>query len=108
MRTQSMNDARSLALHRLVVEKIQSDPLLFGQVKATLSKWRDIVDQRSQPYLIEWQTLIAWGMDECLKLAVEETEHADALRKSSPFAGVLTNDERLTVLRRRGKQSSKL
>lgn len=107
MRTQSMIDARSLALHLLVVKKLRNDPSLFGQVCATLSKWRDIVDQRSQPYLIEWETLIARGMDECLTVTGEEPEHADALRKSSPFAGILTEDERLTFPAGWSKRGSK-
>jgi hypothetical protein len=98
MRTRSMLDARCLALHRLVVDKVRGDPVLFDQVRSTLSRWRTMVDARSQSYLLEWEALVALGMGECLALAVEESERAAVLRKSSPFAGILTDEERVAFL----------
>lgn len=92
-------DRRSLDLHRLAVEKIRRDPALFEKVKATLARWRVTVSSTTQPYLAEWERLIADGMETCLAMAVEDSEHATALRKSSPFAGVLTNQERLAFLK---------
>ena len=92
-------DKRGLDLHRLAVEKIRRDPVLFETVKATLARWRIIVSANTQPYLAEWEQLIADGMETCLAMAVEDSEHATVLRKSSPFAGVLTDEERLAFLK---------
>lgn len=106
MPTQSTIDLRSLALHRLVVERIRGNPALFDQVQATLGRWRTIVDARSQPYLMQWEALIArGGMDECLAVAVEDSERAAALRKASPFAGILTDDERRAFLQEWSKSA---
>lgn len=87
-------DQRSLALHRLIVEKIRRDPDLFENVKITLTRWSKIVCANSQPYVKEWQRLVDLGMEACLAAAVEESEHADAMRQASPFCGILSNEER--------------
>lgn len=99
MRTPSELRARSLAMHQLVVAKIRQDPTLFLRARATLSRWRQTVCLSSQPYLMEWERLMEQGMDVTLAKAVEDSEHAADLRKSSPFAGILTNQERFAFLR---------
>lgn len=99
MRTHQEIDQRSLAMHRLVADKIRRDPALFEKAKGTLARWRTIVCPASQPYLEEWERLMEQGMDACLTVAVEDSERATALRQSSPFAGILTNQERFAILR---------
>lgn len=98
IRTHQELDKRSLAMHRLVVEKLRRDPALFDKPKATLARWRTIVCPASQPYLQEWERLIEQGMETCLAVSVENSEHATALRQCSPFTGILTEQERLTFL----------
>ena len=98
MRHQDL-DARSLALHRLVAEKLSREPALFENARATLARWRIIVCPSSQPYLIEWEQLFNQGMDAALAVATDPSEHATALRQSSPFCGILTNEERWEFLK---------
>jgi len=57
------------------------------------------MSKRSLPYLDAWQELIDAGMERCLEFALEESEKGDAMRQSSPFVGILTEDERLGFLR---------
>lgn len=99
MRTHSEVDARSLALHRLVAEKIRNNPDLMQHARATLTRWQTQVDGASQPYLKQWDTLINQGIDVCLKTCIEESQLATALRQSSPFCGVLTHKERFEFLK---------
>lgn len=99
MRTHQEIDKRTLAMHRLVAERIRENPALFDKAKATLARWRKTVCVSSQPYLCEWELLMNQGIEACLAVAVEESEHATALRQSSPFAGLLTNHDRFTFLR---------
>ena len=99
MRTHQEIDARSLAMHRLVAEKIRANPDLFQKAQATLARWRHTVCPSSQPYLQEWERLMHQGPDACLAIALEESEHADALRQSSPFAAILSHQERFTFLK---------
>lgn len=91
MRTHQEVDARSLALPRLVAEKIRRNPDLLQHVKTTLTRWQTHVDAASQPYLKQWEALINQGLDTCLQVCIEESHMATALRQSSPFCGILTN-----------------
>lgn len=99
MKTHQDIDERSLAMHRLIAEKLRHEPALFEQVKVTLARWRTTVSPSSQPYLEEWESLMNQGMDACLAVAVEDSERAKALRQSSPFAGILNNQERFAFLK---------
>lgn len=99
MRTHQDIDLRSLALHRLVADKIRRNPALFDTVKQTLARWRTTVCVSSQPYLQEWQRLADQGLDACLRAAEEDSEQARALRQSSPFTGVLSHGERFAFLK---------
>ena len=99
MRTHQEIDERSLAMHRLIAEKISQNPALFDKAKATLARWRTTVCISSQPYLLEWERLMNLGLEACLAAAIEESERATALRQSSPFAGLLTHQERFVFLK---------
>lgn len=99
MRTHKEIDERSLALHRLIADKIRRDPSLFKRTEGTLARWRTTVCCASQPYLEEWERLMNQGIDACLAVAIEDSPRATALRQSSPFSGVLTNQERFAFLR---------
>jgi len=95
-RTHQETDARSLAMHRLVAEKIRRDPALLEIAKAKLIRSR-----RATPndyYFDEWARLLDAGLDAALAVATEDSEKATALRQSSPFAGVLTPEERRSFL----------
>lgn len=94
MRTPHWLDQRSLALHRLIAEKIRQEPALFERVKATLARWETIVCANSQPYVREWQRLADLGLEECLAVATEDSERAAAMRQASPFCGILSEEER--------------
>lgn len=99
MRTHQEIDERSLAIHRLVAERIRQNPALFDKAKETLARWRKTVCVSSQPYLYEWELLMNQGIEACLVVAVEESERATALRQSSPFAGILSNQDRFAFLK---------
>ena len=99
MRTHQEIDQRSLALHRLVAERVMRNPVLFEKARMTLARWRGTVCVASQPYLEEWERLMNESVEACLSVAVEDSQRAAALRQSSPFAGILTNRERFVFLK---------
>ena len=99
MRTHQEIDQRSLAMHRLVADKIRREPARFDAARATVARWRLTVCATTQPYLAEWEHLMQQGMDTCLAVAVEDSPHATALRQSSPFTRVLSNTERFEFLK---------
>ena len=109
MPTHQELDARSLALHRLIAERIRQQPALFEQVGRALTRRSGIVSPDARPHVLEWERAFCQGMDAALALATEESERAAALRQSSPFAGVLSPQERWAFLKawkRRGAERS--
>ncbi len=104
MRTHQELDQRSLALHRLIADRIRQDPVLFDKPRQTLARWRTVVSQNSQPYVQDWLQLIDSGMDVCLSVATQESERAAALRQTSPFCGVLTHKERFAFFKNWAKE----
>ena len=50
-------------------------------------------------YAVRWQSLLGQPEDEILAALVADTEEMRDLRQCSPFAGVVTPDERLRVTR---------
>ena len=96
MRSAAELDERSLALHRLVVLKISRDQSLFEKVRETLDRYRSKDDLVSARCLAEWQPIVDLGIDAALIAALDPSERGNALRSASPFAGVLTESERLS------------
>jgi hypothetical protein len=99
MRTHQEIDARSLAMHRLVAEKLRRDPCLLDRANRTLARWRATASPSSQPYLEEWERILRGGLDATIAVLLDDSERATALRQCSPFAGVLSSRERFSFLR---------
>lgn len=97
--THQQIEARSLALHRLVAEKIRRDPGLLRIARDNLARWRRRATPNDLECLSEWERLVEAGLDAALAAATEESERANALRQASPFAGILTPSERRAFLR---------
>jgi hypothetical protein len=87
-------EQRSLAMHRLIADKIRRDPALFEHVFSNLNRWKTLVSANTQPYLKKWERLANLGIEPCLAVATEDSERAATLRQSSPFSGILSHKER--------------
>jgi processive 1,2-diacylglycerol beta-glucosyltransferase len=93
-------DQRSLALDRLIADKLTAQPALLERAMQTLERW---IAER-QPYppvvLLEWrQILHERPLSEILGLLRSDSQEARRLRQSSPFCGILSADERLAIFR---------
>ncbi len=86
-------------MHRLISQKIRDTPELLQRVSENLARWKTLCAPSTQPYLLEWEQLVQQGMEACLDIAQEDSEHARTLRQSSPFAGLLSSQERFAFLR---------
>lgn len=94
-----MIDRRSALLHRLVARKLVVDPAMLDQARANLVRWQ--VTNPDQQALAEWTALLAHSsVEEVARLLLSRSEKAMRLRQSSPFAGLLSEDERKKVFRR--------
>lgn len=80
--------ARSLALHRAVLERLERDPALLDEVRARLEAWR-LDETKPQRYVEAWGMLLD-GPREALRAALtSDDEQARALRQATPFAGIV-------------------
>jgi hypothetical protein len=89
-------DARSLAPHRLVARKLAANPALLDNALENLRRWQE-AHGRSSPALGEWERVLTGTPDQVARFLVEQSERATRLRQSSPFAGILTEPERLAI-----------
>lgn len=94
MLTPQQVDQRSLALHRLVAQKVSADPELFAIARSSLSAMID-GGKISLTYLAAWSAIFELGWQEAIDIATEESERGQTLRSCSPFAGILSEYERL-------------
>jgi hypothetical protein len=89
-------DERSRALHARVAEKLRQRPELLAVAGANLDRWETL--RGPDPTLDEWRSLLReTALPDLLRLLTQEGENADRLRQSSPFAGILTVEERTAV-----------
>jgi hypothetical protein len=94
-------EERSLALHREVVRRIRKNPDLLTAVRDRLTK-----DIQSGQFSVsvtdamqEWLDLLKTdSLEKILELMIDQGEKARRLRQSTPFAGILTQEERRRIL----------
>ncbi len=101
---------RSLWLHRAVAGRLARDP------EGVLRRARRNLDrlERTHPtgmsarWLARWRRLINEGPEAVMRVLAAESAEADELRQNSPFAGVLPDAERLSVLRSARRHGARL
>ena len=84
MQTHQEIDLRSLALHRLVADKIRQDLSLLDKARAALKRWHAIASPGTFGYLDAWQGLLDDDVEACLAVATEQSQRGDALRQATP------------------------
>ncbi len=87
-------DARSLAMHCKIVQKVSRDPRMLEKAKANLSRWSAKIDGPKPRYLTEWQEILEKPWPTIAEIMTGMSEDATRLRSSSPFAGILNEKER--------------
>ena len=94
-------EERSIALHRAVAERIRGNPKLMEEAIINLQRYlkQSFSDSRKPiSPLVEWQELLEnQSLEEILDFIVSDSERAKRLRQSSPFAGILTPQERWRI-----------
>jgi hypothetical protein len=98
VRSHAWIDQRSLALHEAIADKIEAEPRLVAVARANVARW--LAPNRTTA-LLDWRDLLdVTPLSELLALLRSPAEEAARLRQSSPFAGLLTPQERQSILER--------
>lgn len=97
MSMQRRSDERSIALHKEIAAKLRSNPALWDIPRRNLERWKKLQDGLSRP-LAEWERLLQQkNKEQILALLESDSEEAIRLRSSSPFTGILNDNERKMV-----------
>jgi excisionase family DNA binding protein len=92
---------RSLWMHRAVAGRLARDPeRVLARAYRNLDRLQRVHPTgMSAALLARWRRLLDEGPEAVMRALVDESPDADELRQNSPFAGVLTSNERLAILR---------
>ena len=92
-------DERSLAFHRRIVAKMRDDPSLMKKAHSNLQRWLQICSPGVRLALLEWQELLEAPFETLLAFLESPDKRATRLRQSSPCCGILTEEERMAIIR---------
>lgn len=95
-RTHRMPEMQSLAYHRAVAERL--DEGIVDEARRRLRNWRrdELIDRR---WADEWERILSLPLPRIAKAISADSKPARELRQTSPFAGVLTEQERQRLFR---------
>ncbi len=94
-RTHRQAELQSLAYHRLVASRLT--PALVAEARQTVDRWEDA--ETIDPYwAMEWKRLLDRPLSQIRRTLGSDSVRARELRQSSPFAGVLNEQERRRIL----------
>jgi hypothetical protein len=91
-------EERSLAIHRVVADRLRHDPSLVATARARVEDW--LATRSVHPFYTEaWRNLLSGPAERLLATLVDRGEEARALRQCSPFAGVVDPRTRWRIWR---------
>lgn len=84
-------ELRALAYHRVVADRLSEE--LIHRARRRLDRWRR--EGRIHPrWADEWEGVLSQPLWQIARVITADTPHARTLRQTSPFAGVLNEQER--------------
>lgn len=93
-------ERRSLLLHEAIAERLAEHPSeVIARARRTLDRMSAGPAGTSQP-LREWRVLLDRPLEDLIPVLVDPSPWARELRHVTPFAGVLTTQERASVYKR--------
>lgn len=94
-------EARSLALHRAIAARLAADPTaVLAKARQNLAVMRRANDDgTAREWFNKWDRLLAGPLASVIEVLVSHEQHARELRQVTPFAGVLTDEQRRAIYR---------
>ena len=90
----------NLAMHRAIAKKLLDRPQeTTARALTNIPKIRaNVRGPRPESLVDEWETLLRGPIGPLLSAMLDESSHGIDLRQNTPFAGTLTQDERLAII----------
>ena len=99
MNRQQLVDERSRALHLKIAYKLRNHPEFWTIPEQNLRRWEEKMGG-VPPAMYEWYRILRTASrEEILSLLESPSEEAARLRSSSPFTGILSQDERAEIMK---------
>jgi hypothetical protein len=99
----ALAEERSLALHKLVAERLRADPSLLDRARDRVRSWlRD--GSVARPLADAWQEILSHPIEGVAAVLSDAGQHARDLRQTSPFAGAIDARTRWAVWRSVGQR----
>ena len=92
-------DARSLAMARIIVQRIDEASTLIELAHRYLENEQQRRGQLCQASR-EWKQILTRPWSEVREILLDESDEGQWLRSSKPFAGIVTEEERLAIIAR--------
>ena len=90
-------------MDKLVSKKLRKNPSLINKVRQNLNRWMKIQREQSgyvSSCKLEWDEILrTQPLEKILEILEGETQETDRLQHSSPFSGILTQEERESCLK---------
>jgi hypothetical protein len=94
-------DRVGLAMDRAIAAKIRADPSVIEIARRNLARWRQQEGGQLSPPHEEWERILRFlAPAELADFISSDTPKASRLRQSSPFPGVLSEEECRDILQR--------
>lgn len=96
-------DELALAYHKAIALRLLASPEeIIELARENLNRWIQVHEGTGTVYALkEWQTLIETKtIPELVAIITEDSDEGQRLRQSTPFAGVLSDQERKEIMNR--------
>lgn len=94
MDLQNRSDKRSLALHRVVVKRLQENPELWAVPLQNIERWTESDGSLDRPYQVWKHILTIMPREKIVSLLLSKSQRSTHLRSSTPFVGILDKSTR--------------
>lgn len=84
-------------MHAVIARKIERDPTLLQIAVGNVERWSQQRGKDTPAWLDEWREILNRPWAEVVALITDPSENGARLRQSSPFAGILTSQERWRI-----------
>jgi hypothetical protein len=96
-------EARSLAYHRAIADRLAGDPAILERARVRVRGW--LQARPGTHFATGWADVLARPLPEIIAFLTDTGERARELRQSTPFAGVLDARERWRLWREAGERA---
>lgn len=84
-------------MHAVIAAKITRDPELLAKPRENIERWSARIGKNPPRWIAQWRSILALPWPQIAALITTPSEEGARLRQSTPFAGILTAEERRRI-----------